>query len=234
MRQHLPRVCILLLLSCYACLSQASPPAQKADANYIGAQQCQTCHAAEFASWQHSDHDLAMQEATAESVLGDFDNASFSHGGLAHRFFKRGGQFWVNTDGPDGKLQDFRVEYVFGHTPLQQYLLALPGGRLQALGIAWDSRPATQGGHRWFHLQPEEQPGADNPLHWTGPYYNWNGRCAECHSTNLQKNFDSQSAQYATTWTEINVACEACHGPGRQHAELARTNALDKIGRAHV
>jgi cytochrome c553 len=78
---------------------------------------------------------------------------------------------------------------VFGVYPLQQYLLPLDDGRLQALSIAWDSRPAEEGGQRWYHLYPDEAIAHDDPLHWTGPYQNWNTRCAECHSTDLHKNY---------------------------------------------
>ena len=107
------------------------------------------------------------------------------------RSSRRDGKFFVNTDGPDGKLADYEIKYAFGVRPLQQYLIELPGGRMQALGIAWDSRPKAQGGQRWFHLYPGQNIKAGDPLHWTGIEQNWNFQCAECHSTNLRKNFDA-------------------------------------------
>jgi tetratricopeptide (TPR) repeat protein len=45
--------------------------------------------------------------------------------------------------------------------------------------------------------------------------------CAECHSTRVRKNYDRFSEQYDTTWTEIDVSCEACHGPGSEHVRWA-------------
>ncbi len=133
----------------------------------------------------------------------------------------------VNTDGEDGKATDFEVRYVFGVYPLQQYLLPLSRGRLQTLTIAWDSRPASEGGQRWFNLQTEEGVDFRDPLHWTGPYYNWNSRCAECHSTDVRKNYDSTDRSFNTTFEEIDVSCEACHGPGDKHVELAAAGRLD-------
>ena len=130
--------------------------------------------------------------------------------------------FFVHTDGADGKLADFEIRYTFGVTPLQQYLIAFPDGRMQALGIAWDSRPKEKGGQRWFHLYPDQTPKSGDPLHWTGLDQTWNFQCAECHSTELRKNYDAAQNTYATTWAEINVACEACHGPGAQHVEWAK------------
>lgn len=167
-----------------------------------------------------------MQLPNENTVLGNFDNQRFEYNGVSSLFYRKGDEFWVQTDGPDGKLTDYPVEYVFGVDPLQQYLLPLPGGRLHALSISWDSRPAQAGGQRWFHLYPDETVDYLDPLHWTGVYQNWNGRCAECHSTRLEKNFDPATATFGTTWTELNVSCEACHGPGRNHVELAEADKL--------
>ena len=135
---------------------------------------------------------------------------------------RRDGKYFVNTDGPDGKLRDFEIKYTFGVRPLQQYLIELPGGRMQALSIAWDSRPKAAGGQRWFHLYPGQGIKAGDWLHWTSGGQNWNFTCAECHSTNLRKNFDPKTDAYKTTWSELNVACEACHGPGSNHVAWAR------------
>ena len=195
---------------------------------FVGRASCASCHAEQDKLWQGSHHDLAMQEANAQTVLGNFDNASFKKGDLVSRFFRRDGKFIVNTDGADGKLADFEVKYTFGYTPLQQYLVEFPGGRLQALSIAWDSRPKEQGGQRWFHLYPNETITHTDELHWTKLSQNWNYMCAECHSTNLQKNYDQTSKSYHTTWSEINVSCEACHGPGSNHVAWAK--AKDNAG----
>jgi len=161
-----------------------------------------------------------MQEPTEESVLGDFDGATFTHFGTTSTFSRTDGDFVVRTDGPDGELADFPITYAFGAEPLQQYLIELQGGRLQALSIAWDARSEAEGGQRWFHLYPEEEIAAGDPLHWTAPTMNWNYMCAECHSTDLRKNYEAASRSYETTWSDIDVSCEACHGPGSRHVEL--------------
>jgi predicted CXXCH cytochrome family protein len=205
-----------------ALTTSAGSAAQPADApTFVGSAACGGCHASETAAWRGSHHDLAMQEATAETVLGDFDDASFTHADVTSRFFRRDGRFFVNTDGPDGELADFEIRYTFGVYPLQQYLIAFPDGRMQALGIAWDARPKEQGGQRWFHLYPDEKLEAGDPLHWTGIDQSWNFMCAECHVTELHKNYDAAADTYATTWAEIDVGCEACHGPGSAHVAWA-------------
>jgi len=189
---------------------------------YAGTATCAGCHAKEHQAWRGSHHDRAMEEASGQTVLGDFADARFTHRGVTTRFFRRDGRYFVSTDGPDGRLADFPIRYTFGFYPLQQYLVELPGGRLQALGIAWDARPKTQGGQRWFHLYPDRKLKAGEALHWTGIDQTWNYQCADCHSTNLRKNYDAASGTYKTTWSEIDVGCEACHGPGSAHVAWAR------------
>ncbi len=198
---------------------------------YVGSEVCRGCHAAEYTAWRDSHHDHAMQPATDETVLGDFADSRFTHRGVTSRFFRRDGRFMVTTDGPDGTLQDYEITHTFGLYPLQQYLIPFPDGRRQALGIAWDTRPREQGGQRWFHLYPDQDIPPADPLHWTGPDQNWNYMCAECHSTNLRKNFDPTQNRYDTRWSEIDVACEACHGPGSRHTAWAggKTGAPQQI-----
>ena len=202
-------------------LSPITAAAAATPASYVGAAVCKTCHEAEFKAWAGSNHDRAMQIATDSTVLGNFADAKFSHNGIESSFFKRGDKFMVRTDGPDGKLTDYEISHTFGVYPLQQYLIPFPGGRYQALPIAWDSRPKSDGGQRWFHLQPKQKIDSKDPLHWTGLYNNWALQCAACHSTNLRKGYNPASDTYRTTFSEINVACESCHGPGSKHVNWA-------------
>lgn len=203
-----------------------APSSEKQEAaRFVGSQSCASCHVKEHTEWRGSHHHAAMQEAKDDTVLGDFSGAIFAKGGVETSFFKRDNKFWVRTDGSDGKVADFEVRYTFGFSPLQQYLIAMPRGRYQALGIAWDSRPKEVGGQRWYHLYPDQPLKAGSPLHWTGIDQNWNYQCAWCHSTNLQKNYDVQSRTFQTTWSEINVGCEACHGPASHH--MAWANKAD-------
>jgi Tfp pilus assembly protein PilF len=163
-----------------------------------------------------------MQDATPSTVLGDFNDAEARHFSSKARFFKKDGRFLVETEGKDGAQAEFEVRYAFGVDPLQQYLVEFPDGRLQALPYAWDARPASEGGQRWLHLYPGEDIGSRDTLHWTGPQQNWNHMCAECHATDLRKNYDSATDSFKTAVSEIGVGCEACHGPGAQHVRWAQ------------
>jgi predicted CXXCH cytochrome family protein len=184
---------------------------------YVANDACLPCHLAEGRAWTASHHFQAMASATDATVLGDFSGVEFPFRGVTSRFSRRDGRFVVHTEGADGTLADFDVAYTFGVRPLQQYLIAQPGGRLQALTIAWDAER-----RRWFHLYPDERTPPGDVLHWTGRYQNWNTMCASCHSTNVAKRYDAAADRYATTWSEINVSCQSCHGPGERHVAWAR------------
>jgi predicted CXXCH cytochrome family protein len=189
---------------------------------FVGSETCASCHSGEAKLWHASQHAHAMAHAGKDTVLGDFNNASFDYYGVHSRFYRDGDKFMVETDGPDGKLAPFEVKYTFGIYPLQQYLVEFPDGRIQALSLAWDSRPKSEGGQRWFHLYPHEEIRHDDVLHWTKLNQNWNFMCAECHSTGVHKNYDAAKDRFATSWAEISVGCEACHGQGSAHVAWAK------------
>ena len=203
----------------------AAKSMQVAKADFVGVETCAGCHSAEAKDWRGSQHAKAMQHATAETVLGNFEKARFDYYGIQSTFFTRDGRYFVTTDGPDGKLADFEIRYVFGIEPLQQYLIEFPDGRLQALSIAWDTRPKDKGGQRWYHLYPDQNITPSDPLHWTRRDQNWNWMCADCHTTKLDRNFDLANNSYNTTFAEMNVSCEACHGPGAKHVSWAKAGA---------
>lgn len=197
-------------------------PDVDAPARFVGSEACASCHARESALWRASHHAKAMDHANEKTVLGDFGDASFEYFGVRSRMFRDGAKFMVETDGPDGRPAVYEVKYTFGVEPLQQYLVAFPDGRVQALPLAWDTRPRETGGQRWFHLYPDEKIDHADVLHWTRLNQNWNFMCAECHSTGVRKNYDAASDTFKTSFAEISVGCEACHGQGSRHAAWAR------------
>ncbi|MEO8482218.1 MAG: tetratricopeptide repeat protein [Acidobacteriota bacterium] len=198
----------------------SGPRADGVAAAFVGSDACVTCHATQSQAWRTSQHAHAMAVASDATVLGQFTDSTFTYAGTTSSFYKRNKQFYVRTDGADGMPAEFEVTHTFGVYPLQQYLVPMPGGRLQALSIAWDARPKAAGGQRWFHLYPTERIGAKDPLHWTGLRQNSNFMCADCHTTNLKKGYDADARRFGTTWTELGVGCEACHGPGSAHVSL--------------
>ncbi len=184
---------------------------------------CRACHETVYTDWQKSHHAKAMQHASDDTVLARFDKTPTAYQGNVFRFYREGGDYWVSIEKSDNQRADstliYAIPYTFGYEPLQQYLAALPGGKLQALPVAWDTRPAAEGGQRWYALESD--------LAWDHPGFTWNTSCADCHSTGLQKNYDADSGGFSTQWDEINVACAACHGDSAGHADWLQAGKPD-------
>jgi predicted CXXCH cytochrome family protein len=201
-------------------LSQATPTAALPPPSYVENTQCVGCHPSQGQAWAPSHHAKAMAPPTPQTVRGNFDNTQFRHQGVTTRFFRRGDRYMVHTDGPDGRMADFEVAYTFGHEPLQQYLIDIGNGRLQPLQIAWNTQQK-----QWFHLLAREKAPPGDVLHWTGRYQTANTMCITCHTTGFEKRYDAQADAFESRWTEVNVSCQSCHGPGSRHAEWARLKA---------
>jgi tetratricopeptide (TPR) repeat protein len=172
-----------------------------------------------------------MLAPDAQSVRGDFDDRRLVFHGVESRLFRDGERFRVTTADPGGERATYDIAYTFGHYPVQQYLVDIGDGYLQALNLAWDSRAADEGGQRWYHLRDDEPIDPGHPFFWTRHFQNANSRCIECHSTGFAKRYDPGSAAYATAWAEAGVGCESCHGPASRHLELA---AADRLGGAET
>jgi len=210
---------IALAFTALTACSRGDAPAESAPlapASYVGATVCAECHDPQWQAWRESDHDLALQQVGPESVLADFPSRFQD----AH-FSRTGDQFLIQ---PDADTPAMTVQYTFGVTPLQQYVVEVELGRLQVLPVPWDTRDASGGGQRWYELYPGDFP-ADDPMHWRGRANGWNAMCADCHSTAVKKGYDPASHSYTTTFAEEDVACEACHGPGSRHVDAARVGS---------
>ena len=206
----------LLALAVAGCGDAPAPKLPNAAAEvaeYVGSAACAGCHAAQYDAWLGSHHRLAMAVPSLATVVGDFDGAVLQHSAGLAEFSGADGRYAIRTEGPTGETANFEVRYTFGVHPLQQYLLPLPDGRLQASNVAWDAIES-----RWFHLRPGENIGHEDVLHWTQPSHNWNFMCADCHSTAVTKGYDAKARRYQTRFAEVSVGCEACHGPGSAHA----------------
>lgn len=230
---------IFLLLSLFFTLLLPLKTSWASDLNqstFVGSKTCNNCHQTEYKEWQGSHHEQSMQHATESSILGDFNDATLDSNGK-NRFYNKEvkrekksqselkaafrKEFWVNIKGTDGKQHDYQIKYTFGVTPLQQYMVEFDDGRIQLIPFAWDSRTKKEGGQRWFNLYPERTK-PHQEFFWTNTGQNWNYMCADCHSTNVSKNFDTKTNTYNTTFSEINVACESCHGAASEHLAWAK------------
>ncbi|MDX0003841.1 hypothetical protein GOC35_26705, partial [Sinorhizobium meliloti] len=189
---------------------------------FVDEKTCSSCHADQAAAFAKSHHAKAMTVADDKSVLGNFNNIQFDRDGVVASFFRRDDRFFVRTEGPDGKQADYEVKYTFAYEPLQQYLVDLGGGRLQALDIAWDTQK-----REWFWLGEGSAAKPGSTFHWTGPFYRWNRTCIDCHSTDPRTNFEPQSNEYNSSYVATSIGCQSCHGGGAKHIEWARAKAAN-------
>jgi Tfp pilus assembly protein PilF len=189
---------------------------------FVGSAVCVECHRAQGDAYLDSHHAKALVTPSA-AVNARFAGQRFSSklGGTT-TFSLRDGIPSVTTPMPGEKVATFPVRYVAGVWPLEQYVVATERGKLQSLGVAWDTRTAASGDSQWFHVYGSEGVAPSDALFFTGPAQNWNHICADCHSTWLERRYDSASDSFDTRWAELSVGCEACHGPGVEHVRSAR------------
>jgi len=191
---------------------------KKPDPKLVGDAKCVACHEKEVKEWKGSHHDMAMKVANSESVKGNFKDAQFIHKGRTTKFYMKDKEYFVSTPNEKGVQTEYKITHTFGIHPLQQYMVEFPGGRKQCLHVAWDDVKK-----QWYHLYGDMDIKDDEWLNWTGGSQNWNQMCADCHSTELKKNYDPKTETYSTSYKIMNVSCEACHGHSDQHI-LAKLN----------
>lgn len=227
-------ILVIVLLVCFVvfkvfiantCSSVEAPfePVFSKNTGYVGDESCKKCHKTEHHEWKKSDHFMSMLLPGDSTVFGDFNNVTFTADGVTSKFFRKGEKFFINTEGEDGKNHDFEVKYVFGYKPLQQYLVQFPRGRLQVPRLSWDVDKK-----KWFNQYAGQKIASHDWLHWTGNSQNWNTMCASCHSTNLHKNYDTQTDTYKSSYSIINVSCESCHGGGQNHIDYIANDYSSK------
>jgi len=190
----------------------------------VGSAVCGDCHRAQSDAYRGSHHAKALLEPDPELAKGRFDSAHFTskHGGST-RFSLQDGAPVVTTPLAGGATGTLPIKYVSGVWPLEQYVVATERGKLQSLGVVWDSRAREAGGGKWFHVYGKDGIAPSDSLFFTSSAQNWNHICADCHSTWVERRYDVATDSFDTRWAELSVGCEACHGPGAEHVRSARS-----------
>jgi predicted CXXCH cytochrome family protein len=201
----------------------APAPAREREA-FVGSAACAPCHQAQSDAYLGSHHAKALVVPSPEAAKARFDGSHFTSklGGSTH-FSVRGDAPFVTTPIPGGKTGTFPISYISGVWPLEQYVVATERGKLQSLGVVWDSRTASEGGAKWFHVYGGPGIAPSDTLFFTASAQNWNHVCADCHSTRVERRYDSAADSFDTRWAELSVGCEACHGPGAEHVRTAKS-----------
>jgi len=184
------------------------------DRTYVGSSACQTCHPDEFTSWRRALH-LQMTKPIAEArVEGDFSPGThLEQNGRAYTMEVHDGRYAIAVSHAGRPAEKFQVDYTLGSHRFQGYLSKLPDGRIYVLPVFWHTEAK-----RWIDWK-EIAPVPDHPTQDLRQI--WNITCVNCHATNLARNYNPATRTYATTWTEMGIGCEACHGPASAHVAVA-------------
>src|SRR6266850_5225787 len=186
---------------------------------YVGSLACRQCHEAEYASWRSTLHVQMTRPIGEAMVEGDFRSGThLEQNGRALTMEMRDGRYFISVARGGRPAETFEVHYTLGARRFQGYLSKLPDGRIYVLPVFWHNEA-----RRWVDWK-EITPIPDDPDHDLRQI--WNITCVNCHATNLAKNFNPATKTYATTWTEMGIGCEACHGPGAPH--IAVTAAWER------
>jgi len=169
-----------------------------------------------------------MTKPVAEArIAGDFRSGTKLEDGGRGRAYTmevRDGKYVVSISRKGGAAESFEVSYTLGARRFQGYLSKLPDGRIYVLPVFWHTESK-----RWMDYS-EITPIPKDSSHDLRQI--WNVTCVNCHATNLVKNFDADRNTYASTWTEMGIGCEACHGPGKPHIddpEHQKTFTMKKV-----
>jgi predicted CXXCH cytochrome family protein len=180
--------------------------------DYLGSQSCARCHDVEHTQWKNSLH-VKMTKSVAEAtIVGDFrDGTRFADHDRSYTFGTKGGKPYISIAFGDRAPETFTVDYTLGAKRYQGYLSTLPEGRIYVLPVFW--HVASRRWVDWKEITPI--PDGAHDIRQI-----WNQNCFNCHGTNIVQGYDIPTRQYRSTWTEMGIGCEACHGPGREHVGL--------------
>jgi predicted CXXCH cytochrome family protein len=193
---------------------------------YAGANACARCHAGIHHDWLGSSHARMMQPATKQSVKGEFARGKVVLRGTTYLLEIRDNQYYITEPDLSGKPLEHKVEYTLGERRFQHYLTKLEDGRILVLPPTWDIT----------RKQWTLDLAIGNPEEGSGdPIQVWNKNCYSCHVSQGQKNFDLEKLRYQTTWQDLGINCESCHGAGGEHvARATGVKAMDATTRAQV
>lgn len=206
---------VVAVLALRAVAAEVRTPVTLSPVPYTGSASCRPCHPDHYESWRRTFHRTMTQEASPESVVGDFSGASFTFAGVTSRFLRDGERFFIETLDGNGRPSRQEVVRTVGSRRIQQYLTR-EGDRYIRLPLAWDIER-----RNWFHLSGGflDPDGSD----FNGHRALWNANCIFCHNVKARPGYDWERRTFDSHVAELGIACEACHGPGDEH--VAR-NAL--------
>lgn len=195
---------------------------------YVGSKRCKDCHWGKYDSWKNTLHSKFMQPVNDYTVIADFERKNtltnkvtdtspkLAGEAVTSTMFKKDGRLYANTIGPDWELHDYEIINVIGIGRRQNYLSKFPNGEIHVLPVEWDAKTKT-----WMDLNGLQQNVPGDGEYWSDSESTWQFKCGGCHVTGIEINYNEADKKFGSTWIDLGIACEACHGPGGNHVEAA-------------
>ena len=177
------------------------------DVDYVGSQQCVTCHADQHETWKTTSHAQSMTRVKADDEPPD---AKFEHrkSGRAYEVTRVDSSLHHRESMrlPDGTLvplSDYPLEYLVGSGRFSRtYLVELDGSLIES-PITWYAQRQA-----W-----DMSPGYDHSIHRSFRRRATHS-CLLCHAGLVEP---VEPRDFTFPHNELSIGCERCHGPGSRH-----------------
>jgi hypothetical protein len=194
-------------------------PLQLEDGDYVTSAECRSCHPSQYGSWHASFHRTMTQPATPENILPEMDGLELALGDTLYRVERRGEAHFVRrraaTAAAFGEPRE--IVLLTGSHHQQNFWLASDQGRsLEAFPFGWIIAEKMWAPVSDTFLSPPELDQGRAATLGT-----WNAACLNCHVTHGRSR-NTGTGAFDSRVAEFGIACEACHGEGREHVELNR------------
>ena len=199
---------------------------------FIGSKACQNCHPDQFSTWQQSTHGNAGGKPNKRRVLAPFDGTRIN---LENGWFipySENGRFFFRAQENSFPERKYEVIGVVGGGHIygggtQTYFGLFPDGTMRLL--PFDYQPSS---NTWF-FETNDQSGwvpvskalsfrksSEWPPSRTLGVMAEKQNCQQCHGSQIRTAFSSDKGKYISSYTDLSINCESCHGPGKEHANL--------------
>jgi hypothetical protein len=188
---------------------------------------CRSCHPGPYESWHHSYHRTMTQLVSPDRVIPDMEDVTLEAYGNRVRLFREGDEFFVELMGV--QAQDIepgaaaasrrKIVMITGSHHWQLFWYVGDGiGNIMLLPFFYRMDKGVWMPKKSAFLTP---PASHDLVMKTVSNGVWTRNCSKCHATRVRPGIVDRRAM-ETRVTEFGIACEACHGPGREHVEANR------------
>ena len=238
-------IAVLLEELPFGSINEGDPPISAAT-GYIGSSTCQNCHPGKYEEWKKTLHNMKIRtpNMTGKAGLGivadanengvndfiegidlgtsPYSTAFATFGDDAPKLSYSDDGKYLITIGPIAH----EMKWTLGGNGYwkQRYFIVI-GNSIYISPVQYNETT-----HEYVVYHPENWwDEFDAPLYQSAATLvndvdkgdSWDRRCAACHSTGVDVEFDDDTGEWRAGYIHMNMGCEACHGPAGDHPEAA-------------